>query len=55
MRFADDTAIIVKTVLEDMVNRLVDNGRKYDMEINNDKSQLMRVSRRNESLQTIVS
>ena len=33
-----------------MVNRLVDTGRKYGMEINIDKSQLMRVSRSNESL-----
>ena len=35
VRFADDTAIIVKTQeeLQDMVNRLVDTRRKYDMEI----------------------
>ena len=35
VRFADDTAIIAKTQeeLQDMVNRLVDSGRKYDMEI----------------------
>ena len=31
-----------------MVNRLVDTGRKYGVEINNDKSQVMRVSRSNE-------
>ena len=35
VRFADDTAIIAKTQeeLQDMVNRLVDTGRKYGMEI----------------------
>ena len=51
--FAGDTAIIAKTQeeLQDMVNRLVDTGRKYDMEINIDKSQVMRVSSSNESLQ----
>ena len=51
VRFVDDTAIIVKSQeeLQDMVNRLVDTGRKYGMEINIDKSQ-MRVSRNNESL-----
>ena len=39
VRFADDPAIIAKTQeLQDMVNRLVDTGRKYDMEINIDKS-----------------
>ena len=50
IRFADDTAIIAKTQeeLQDIVNRLVDTGRKYDMEINIDKSQVMRVSRSNE-------
>ena len=38
-----------------MANRLVDNGRKYsyDVETNIDKSQNMRVSRGNESLQII--
>ena len=38
-----------------MVNRLVDTGRKYGMEINIDKSQGMRVSRSNESLQIKVN
>ena len=45
-------AIIAKTQeeLQDMVNRLVDTGRKYGIEINIDKSQVMRVSRSNESV-----
>ena len=34
---------------------LVDTGRKYGMEINIDKSQVMRVSRSNESLQIKVN
>ena len=53
VRFADNTAIIAKTQekLQDIVNRLVDTGRKYGMEINIDKSQVMRESRSNESLQ----
>ena len=38
-----------------MVNRLVDTGRKYDMVINIDKSQIMRVSRSNESLHIKVN
>jgi len=35
VRFADDTAIIANTreELQDMVNRLVDTGRKYGMKI----------------------
>ena len=57
VRFADDTAIITKTQeeLQDKVNRLDDTGRKYGMEINIDKSQVMRVSRSNESLQIKVN
>ena len=39
VRFADDTAIIAKTQeeLQDIVNILVDTGRKYGMEIDIDK------------------
>ena len=53
----DDTAIIAETQeeLQDMVNGLVDTGRQYDMEINIDKSQVIRVSRSNESLQIKVN
>ena len=55
--FADDTAIIAKTQeeLQDMVNRLVNTGREYGMEINIEKSQIMRVSRSNSSLQIKVN
>ena len=47
IRFAVDMTIIAKTQeeLQDMMNRLVDTGRKYGMEINIDKSQVMRASR----------
>ena len=57
IRFANDTAIIAKTQeeLQDMVNRLNDTGKKYGMEINIHKSQIMRVSRSNESLQIRVN
>ena len=45
VRFVDDTAIIAKTQeeLQDMVNRLVDTRRKYGMEINIDKSQVVSI------------
>ena len=57
VRFADETVIITKTQeqLQDMLNRLVDTGRKYGMEINIDKSQVMRVSSSNESLEIKVN
>ena len=37
-----------------MVNRLVNTGRKSGMEINIDKSQVMKVSRDNESMRIKV-
>jgi hypothetical protein len=45
-------AIIAKTQeeLQDMLNRLVDTGRKYGMEINIDQSEVVRVSRNIELL-----
>ena len=53
MKFEDDTTILTKTqeALQEMVNRLIDTGKKYDMEINIDKWQLIRVVRINGSLQ----
>ena len=50
-------AIIAKTQkeLQDMVKRLVDTGRKYCMEINIDKLQVMGESKSNESLQIKVN
>jgi hypothetical protein len=56
VRFANHTAIIAKTQeeLQDM-NRLVDTRIKYGMEINIDKSQVVRVSRSNQSLQIKVN
>ena len=45
---SDDTAIAAKTQeeIQDMVNRLVDTGRKYGKEINIETSEVMRVSGR---------
>ena len=56
-RFADAAAIIAKTQeeLQDMVNRLVGTGRKYEMGININKSQVMSVSKNNESLRIKIS
>ena len=49
--FLHDTTIIAKTQeeLQDMVNRLVDTRKKYDIEMN-DKFKVMRVGSRNELL-----
>ena len=53
-RFADAT-VKTEEELEDTVSRLVDTRRKYAMEVDIDKSQVMRVSRSNESLQIKVN
>ena len=47
VRFADDTAIRAKTQeeLQDIANKLVYTRKKCGMEINIDKSQVMRISR----------
>ena len=47
IRILDDTAIIAKTQeeLQDMVNRLVGTRRAHGIVIDNDKSQVKRVSR----------
>ena len=52
VRLEDEMAIIAKTQedLQDMVNRLVDTGRKYDMEINTDNSQVTKALRINYSM-----
>ena len=52
MRSADDTAIIAKTQqkLQNVVNRLKETGSKCGVKSNIDKSQIMRVSKRNVSL-----
>ena len=57
VRLADDMVIIAKIQEEpqDMMNRLVDTGMKCGMEINIDKSQVMRVSSSNEPLQIKVN
>ena len=45
VRFADVTAIIekIQEKLQDMVNRFINTGRKYGMEINIDKSQVKKL------------
>ena len=47
----------MEEMCEEIMNRLVDTARKYDMEIIIDKSQvgLLRVSRSNESFQIKVN
>ena len=52
MRFADGTETEAKTQeeVQDVAYRLVVTGSKYGVEINMDKSQIMRASRGNGSL-----
>ena len=55
VRLTDNKAIVAKTQgeLQDTAIRLVNTGRKCDIEITIDKSQVMRVSRSNQSLRIV--
>ena len=46
---------INKIIIYELMNRLVETARKYGMEINIDKSPVMRISWSNESLQIKVN
>ena len=55
MRFADNAAVIIQEEVQDMANRFIDAGKKFGKNINLDQSQVIRVSRSNESLQIKVN
>jgi len=46
VKYADDLVLLVKeeTVLQDMINKLIDIGRCYGMEMNVEKTKVMRIS-----------
>jgi len=47
VKYADDLVLMAKeeTVLQGMINKLIKIGRCYDMEINVEKTKVMRISR----------
>jgi hypothetical protein len=47
VRYADDLVLLAKEekVLHDMINKLIEIGRCYGMEMNAEKTKLMRISR----------
>ena len=47
MKYADDHALISKeeTVLKSMIDKLIEIGRCYGIEMNVEKTKLMRISR----------
>ena len=56
IRFADDQAMVAESVkeLQEIMDKLVEVGRKYDMKINVKKTKTMRISRRGGSVVNIV-
>ncbi|XP_026475991.1 uncharacterized protein LOC113381243 [Ctenocephalides felis] len=52
----DDLVVISKnqTKLQNMMNRIVEVGRRYGMEINIDKSKVMRITKKNNLLRITV-
>ena len=47
LKYADDLVLIAKeeTVLQSMIDKLIETGRCYGMEINVEKTKVMRISR----------
>jgi hypothetical protein len=47
VKYADDLVLLAKeeTVLQGMTNRLIETGRRYGMEMNVEKTKVMRISR----------
>ena len=46
MKYADDLVLMAKeTVLQGMIDKLTETGRYYGMEINVEKTKVMRISR----------
>jgi len=47
VKYADDLVLLAKEdkVLQDMINKLIEIGRCYGMEMNVEKTKVMRISR----------
>jgi len=47
VKYADDLVLMAKekTVLQGMIDKLIETGRYYGMEINVEKTKIMRISR----------
>jgi len=47
VKYADDLVLLAKEekVLQDMIDKLIEIGRRYGMEMNVEKTKLMRISR----------
>ena len=56
IKYADDLVVLAKNQkqLQLMMNKLVETGKKYGMEINTEKSKVMRISKREEPLKINV-
>jgi hypothetical protein len=47
VKYADDLVLLVKEekVLQDMIDKLIEIGRRYGMEMNVEKTKVIRISR----------
>jgi hypothetical protein len=55
VKYADDLVLLVKeeTVLQGMIDRLIQIGRRYGMEINVEETKVIRISRQSSPIQMI--
>jgi hypothetical protein len=56
VKYADDLVLLAKKekVLQDMINKLIEIGRCYGMEINVEKTKLMKISRQPSPIKIMI-
>ena len=56
MKYADDLLLLAKeeTVLQGMVDRLMEIGRRYGMEMNVENTKVMRISRQPSAVEIVI-
>ena len=56
IKYADDLVLLAKNeeTLQAMMDRMVETGKSYGMDINIDKSKVMRISKRDKPLRIVV-
>jgi hypothetical protein len=57
MKYADDLVLLAREekVLQGMVDRLIEIGRRYEMEMNVDKTKVMRISRQPYTIKIMIN
>jgi hypothetical protein len=56
VKYADDLVLLAKeeTVLQSMIDRLIEIGRRYGMQMNVEKTKVMRISRQSSPIKIMI-